>query len=226
MEKHSSAPSCFRCVGGEKICNYCEGKMMKHGMSGAGKRRYKCSVCHKTQVAHYTYRACRPGINASIVALTKEGLGIRSTARVLQISTTTLLKRIQHIAKNISRPVIRKGQTYEVDELCTFVKQKSRRIWIVYALERESGQVAGFNTGMRTHKTLSRVLDTLKLSEADRIYTDGLKHYRHLINRSVHRVSRYATNRIERKNLSLRTHLKRLGRRTICFSRSLAVFPL
>jgi hypothetical protein len=31
------------------------------------------------------------------------------------------------------------------------------------------------------------------------------------------------TNHIERKNLSLRTHLKRLNRRTICFSKSLVI---
>ncbi|WP_255539589.1 IS1 family transposase [Flavobacterium sp. CLA17] len=29
---------------------------------------------------------------------------------------------------------------------------------------------------------------------------------------------------MERKNLTLRTHLKRLNRRTICFSKSLVVF--
>lgn len=58
----------------------------------------------------YTYTAYRQGINMQIITLTKEGLGIRSTARVLRISTTTLLKRILLIAKTISRPAIHSGK--------------------------------------------------------------------------------------------------------------------
>ena len=55
---------------------------------------------------------------------TKEGLGIRSTARILKISTTTLLKRIIAIAKKIPNQPIFKHKTYEVDEIRTFVKNK------------------------------------------------------------------------------------------------------
>lgn len=36
----------------------------------------------------------RKKLNQEIIQLTKEGLGIRSTARVLKISASTLLKRI------------------------------------------------------------------------------------------------------------------------------------
>jgi len=77
--------------------------------------------------------------------------------------------------------------------------------------------------GARTNKTLNTVLKTLFLSEAKRIYTDGLKNYKYLIERKIHKVTRYGTNHIERFNLNLRIHLKRLNRRTICFSKSLAV---
>lgn len=208
----------------KQCCIYCRSdNIIKHERAGNGKQRYLCRQCHKRYVGAYTYAAYQPMTNQGIVRLTQEGLGIRSTARVLHISTTTLLKRIMAIARNLPKPVIRKGQTYEVDELCTFIKQKTRRIWVVYALERKSREVVSFATGTRTNKTLNRVLSTLKLSEAYKIYTDGLKHYKSLIESAVHRVSRYGTNHIERKNLSLRTHLKRLGRKTICFTRSLVV---
>lgn len=208
----------------KQCCIYCQSdNIIKHGHAGNGKQRYLCRQCHKRYVSAYTYTAYQPMTNQRIVRLTQEGLGIRSTARVLHISTTTLLKRIMAIARNLPKPVISKGQTYEVDELCTFIKQKDRRIWVVYALERERREVVSFATGTRTNNTLNSVLTTLKLSEAGKIYTDGLKHYRSLIDSSVHRVSRYGTNHIERKNLSLRTHLKRLGRKTICFTRSLLV---
>ncbi|WDF61884.1 IS1 family transposase [Flavobacterium sp. KACC 22758] len=81
-----------------------------------------------------------------------------------------------------------------------------------------------FNVGKRTNKTLNHVLETLKLSEAKKIFTDRLKNYRYLIDEEMHSVKRFDTSHIERKNLTLRTHLKRLNRRTICFSKSLVIF--
>ncbi|MBP6430489.1 MAG: hypothetical protein KA319_01880 [Ferruginibacter sp.] len=56
-----------------------------------------------------------------------------------------------------------------------------------------------------------------------KIYTDGLSNYKYLVPPTLHSIKQFGTNRIERVNLNLRTHLKRLGRRTICFSKSLAM---
>ncbi|WP_370514211.1 IS1-like element transposase [Flavobacterium sp. SLB02] len=74
--------------------------------------------CHRFKES-YTNQACKLNINQNIIQLTKEGLGIRSTARILNISTTTLLKRIVSIARSISKPIISKGKTYEVDNPLT-----------------------------------------------------------------------------------------------------------
>ncbi|MVZ63770.1 IS1 family transposase [Sphingobacterium humi] len=215
--------SCIRCVGGEKICSYCNKKLIKHGFSKSGKQRYKCKSCGRTQVFFYTYTAYNPTLNRQIVTLIKEGLGIRSIARVLEISTTTLIKRILIIANSTSLPVIPKGKTYEVDEIRTYLKNKNTPVWIVYALGREIRQVVSFNAGSRTNKTLKTVIKTLELSGAKRIYTDKLQNYQYLIDKSIHRISIYGTNHIERMNLTLRTRLKRLNRRTICFSKSLTI---
>ncbi|MCL9807740.1 IS1 family transposase, partial [Flavobacterium amniphilum] len=74
--------------------------------------------------------------------------------------------------------------------------------------------------GRRTNNTLNVVLKTVKFSNPLAVYTDKLKHYKYLLDAHVHKTKRFGTNHIERMNLSLRTHLKRLNRRTICFSRS------
>ena len=198
-------------------------KMIKYGKTKSGNQRYICRKCGKTRVENYAYLAYKEEINQNIIQLTKEGLAIRNTARVLKISATTLLKRIVSIAGSITKPIISKGKTYEVDELCTYIRHKKNYIWLVYALEKNSKTVVSFNVGKRTNKTLSRVLETLKLSEAKKIFTDRLKNYRYLIDEKLHAVKRFGTNHIERKNLTLRTHLKRLNRRTICFSRSLII---
>ena len=123
---------CFRCVDDER------NSMVKNGKTLAGKQRFICKNCKKSRVESYSYNAYHSDLNQQIILLTKEGLGIRSTARVLEISATTLLKRIISIANKIPRPFISKGKTYEVDELRTYIKSKTKLIWIVYALERES----------------------------------------------------------------------------------------
>jgi len=155
--------------------------------------------------------------------LTKEGLGIRSIARVLQISPITLLKRILSIAKKIKSPLIVMGKEYEVDELCTYVGNKNKKIWLVCALERQTRDIVRFNIGKRTNHTLKRVTESLHLSQAKNIYTDRLPGYKTLIENKVHKVVRYGTNHLERFHLTLRTHLKRLNRRSICFSKSVAI---
>lgn len=204
----------------EVKCRFCGERCNKNGCQANGIQRYKCKVCKRKQQLSYNYNAYQNNIDQQIILFTKEGLGIRSTARVLKISTTTLLRHILLIGQNIVRPFLKVGKSYEVDEMRTYIKRKKKLIWIVYALERETGKVVSFNIGSRTNKTLNVVLTTLKLSNPKAIYTDKLKHYKYLIEPKIHKTNQFGTNHIERKNLSLRTHLKRLNRRTICFSKS------
>lgn len=120
-----------RCVDGKNL-------MVKNGKTKSGNQRYICKICNRSRVATYIYKACNQDVNQNIIEFTKEGLGIRSTARILKISTTALLKRIINIAKNIIQPVISKGKTYQVDEIRTYIKRKDRLFWIVYALQEET----------------------------------------------------------------------------------------
>ena len=173
-------------------CNFCNGNCIKNGFQSNGIQRYKCSICKQRQQKDYLYNAYKPDINQNIIQLTKEGVSIRSTARILKISTTTLLKRIIAIAKQVQKPIIRYGKEYEVDELCTYIRNKRNFCWIVLALERESKRVMSFAVGKRTNKTLSHVLHTLQLSFAKRIFTDRLINYKYLIDDKLHTVKRFA----------------------------------
>lgn len=211
---------CYK-VSDTGICVSCKSKhIIKNGFTKTKKQQYYCKSCGKRFLEYYSYHAYNSNINNLIVAMTKEGVGIRSTARLLQISTTTLLKRIVSIAKSIPNQPIYKGKIYEVDEMRSYLRTKEKAIWVVYALERQSKRVVSFAIGRRTKRTLQNVINTLLLSSPKHIYTDGLVHYKSLIESLIHKVKRFGTNRIERKNLSIRTHVKRLSRKTICYSRS------
>ncbi|SRR5258706_9511190 len=205
-------------------CTKCKQSTVKNGKSKKGIQRFYCKPCKNHFQNAYLYKACERDITGKIVVLTKEGCGIRSIARVLKISCTTIINRIKRFAKSISRPfAILMGKEYEVDEMRTYIGNKKRLYWIAYALRKDTREVIDFKVGKRTTRTLQKIVDTCLLSDAKQIHTDGYGLYQNLIPRAVHCKSKYNINHIERKNLSIRTHLKRLSRKTICFSKSKAM---
>lgn len=144
--------SCIK-VSDTGICPKCKSKdIIKNGFTKNNKQQYFCKSCGKRCIEYYSNLAYKSTINQNIIEFTKEGLGIRSIARILKISTTTLLKRIVTIAKNIHQPIVNKGRTYEVDELCTYISHKRNFSWIVLALERETKRIVTFAVGRRTNK--------------------------------------------------------------------------
>ena len=212
--------SCIR-ISDSLICPHCNTKnLVKNGFTKNKKQQFYCKNCYKRCINFYCYKTYKPNTNAKIIQFIKEGLGIRSTARILQISTTTVLKRIIAIAKKIPNPIFFKNKSYEVDEMRCYLKRKDKPIWIVYALERKTKRVVNFSLGRRSKRTIQYVTNSLLLSSPKNSYTDGLVHYVSLVESAIHKVKRFGTNQIERNNLTMRTHLKRLQRKTICFSRS------
>jgi len=140
---------------------------------------------------------------------------MRSIGRILGIALNTLVSRILKISKSIKCPLISEGNSFEVDEIRTYVKKKTSLVWIVYALERTSKKVVSYAVGNRNNATLSTVINQVISSSPSKIFTDKLKHYKFLIPITIHRVISRATNSIERNNLTMRTHIKRLNRKTI-----------
>lgn len=205
-------------------CKHCRStNTIKYGHQKNGCRKYRCKDCQRYFQESYVYQSSITE-DKQIILLTKESCGIRSIARILNISPSTVIRRIKKIAIKLERPYpILKGRIYEVDELFTYVRYKNNRICVAYSYEPKTGQVLDISVGRRTKTNLRKVTETLILSEAKTIYTDGLDIYQKLIPESIHKIHRRCTNHIERQNLTLRTHLKRLNRRTICYSKSIAM---
>ena len=82
--------SCYK-VSDVKNCKFCQSnRIVKNGTTKNKKQQFKCKECKKHFIIQYSYNAYNKSTNGYIIKLTKEGLGIRSTARVLKISTTTV----------------------------------------------------------------------------------------------------------------------------------------
>jgi insertion element IS1 protein InsB len=132
-----------------------------------------------------------------------------------------VIQRIRNIARSINKPIsFCKNGTYEIDELWTYVAKKSNETWIMYVFDRATKTVIDFKVGSRTKVNLQSLTDQALLLEPRNICTDGLNIYRSLIPENIHHIGLVNTRHIERHNLNIRTHLKRLSRKTICFSRS------
>jgi len=59
-----------------------------------------------------------------------------------------------------------------------------------------------------------------------RFYTDGWGAYQRHLAPELHEVGKQHTQQLERKHLTLRTRIKRLVRKTICFSKSTQMHDL
>jgi insertion element IS1 protein InsB len=66
-------------------CKHCLGATIKFGKVG-GKQRYCCKKCRKTQLQVYQNTAYNASVDTNIAAHVREGCGIRSIARLLNIS--------------------------------------------------------------------------------------------------------------------------------------------
>jgi IS1 family transposase len=149
---------------------------------------------------------------------------MRGIARVLNISVNTVIARIRRIGASIQRPImVEPNPVFEVDELWTYIGRKDNEYWVAYGLNKTTGAVVDFVIGKRTKGTLKLLIDNLLNFQPEKIRTDNLTIYRRLIPTAIHRRGAYCINHIERKNLSIRTHVKRLSRRTICFNRSVVL---
>ncbi|GEN74251.1 hypothetical protein CLA01_43230 [Chryseobacterium lathyri] len=113
----------------------------------------------------------------------------------IKISTTTLHKRIVAIANSISEPLIPYYQTYELDEMRVCIRKKSNVMWLVYAINKSTKEIAGFYIGRRNNKTLNAVIKTLINSKTKKIYTDKLRNYQYLIPKEIHSTKKIRNQR-------------------------------
>ncbi len=60
----------------------------------------------------------------------------------------------------------------------------------------------------------------------EQFYTEGWGAHERPLNAQVHRVEKINTRKIERNHLTLRTRIKRLTRKTICFSKSIQMHDI
>jgi len=112
------------------------------------------------------------------------------------------------------------AEEVELDEQWSFVRKKSHQRWLWLAIDHITGKVLAYVFGKRKDKVFIRLQALLKPFNVKLFYTDDWGAYERNIDKEQHQVGKTNTQKIERKNLNFRTRIKRLTRRTICFSKT------
>ena len=101
----------------------------------------------------------------------------------------------------------------------SFVGTREKARWLWHALDHHTGRVLAYVVGTRKDTEFLRLRGLLAPFGLTRYYTDKAGVYRRHLPPAQHTVGKLSMQKIERKYFTLRTRLKRLARKTLCFSR-------
>lgn len=227
------------------LCPECGGlNVVKHGKLPSGEQRYRCndSNCkQRTFILNYQYKGCLPEVKIKIVDLAMNASGIRDTARVLKISPTTVINELkkkavelQHVnialLKSLDpvdvKVIIKKVDDAELDEMWSYVTKKDQQRWLWHAIDHRTGKVLAYVLGSRKDVVFLELQKLLAPFGIKRFLSDDWGAYSRHIDPEQHIIGKRNTQKIERKHLTLRTRIKRLVRKTICFSKSIQMHDI
>jgi len=113
-----------------------------------------------------------------------------------------------------------RGLSSELDEMWSYVRSKANPRWLWHAIDHHTGQVLAYVFGRRQDTVFLALKALLEPFGITRYFTDGWGAYERHVEAEQHTVGKENTQKIESKHINLRTRIKRLVRRTICFSKT------
>ncbi|HKA54724.1 MAG TPA: IS1 family transposase [Candidatus Binatia bacterium] len=114
----------------------------------------------------------------------------------------------------------------EVDEMWSYVGKKKEPRWLWHALDHETGKVLAYVFGRRQDEVFLQLKALLEPFGIRRFLTDHWGAYARHLAPETHVPGKRHTQQIERKHLTLRIRIKRLARKTICFSKSIELHDI
>lgn len=124
--------------------------------------------------------------------------------------------------ENASEPImVVRVEEAEMDEMWSFVGSKQQQRWLWSAIDHRSGKMLAYVLASHEDSALVKLKALLQPFGLTRFYTDAWGAYLRLLDSHQHTVGKANTQKIERNHLTLRTRIKRLARKTICFSKSI-----
>ena len=183
-----------------------------------------CKSCNRQFIGDHnlTYKGCRSSLSKKIELMLVRGVGIRDIAEIENISIGKVLSVLTK-SKVILRPKQTHYNSIEIDEFWTYVGSKSKKVWLIYAYHRETGEIIAWVWGKRNLKTAKKLRKKLKKLSVtyDQVCTDDWKSFVKTFEKDNHVIGKKETIGIEGNNCRLRHRIRRAFRKTCCFSKKL-----
>jgi insertion element IS1 protein InsB len=109
----------------------------------------------------------------------------------------------------------------EADEMWSYVQRKSQQRWLWHAINHQTGAILAYVLADHKDQAFLQLKALLEPFGISQYYTDAWGAYDRHLEPAIHTVGKRHTQKIERKHLTLRTRIKRLARKTICFSKTI-----
>ncbi len=199
-------------------------KIKKNGKKSNGKQNYYCLSCTRQFISDYMldYKGCSSSLTHKIELMLVRGIGIRDIAEIEGVSANKVLSTLCKSHKIIT-PKQSHYDYLEVDEFWTYVGNKGRKLWLIYAYDRLTGEIVAWVWGKRNYKTAYRLrekLNHLNISFGT-VYTDDWRAFKKTFINDNHKIGKKNTVGIEGNNCRLRHRVRRAFRKTCCFSKKL-----
>ncbi|MDR0713540.1 MAG: IS1 family transposase, partial [Bacteroidales bacterium] len=123
-------------------------KIKKNGRKVSKKQNYLCKTCGRQFIGDHAlqYKGCHSGLTQKILMMLVRGIGIRDIAAIEKISIKKVLSVLVH-SRHLIQPKEQYYDCLEVDELWTYVGKKSKKVWLIYAYHRATGEIVAFVWG-------------------------------------------------------------------------------
>ncbi len=150
------------------------------------------------------------------------GIGVRDCAVVLGIGTSCVPRSILSMGKaSAIKPQQAVYHIVQIDEQWPYVGNKQKKVWLLYATCKQSGKILAANWVKRDKKAIKALLKKLQGVEINFYCTDNWKAFAEVLPKEKHLIGKKYTKKTEGANTWFRTRLRRLTRRTVCFSKKL-----
>jgi IS1 family transposase len=151
-----------------------------------------------------------------------QGIGVRDISTVLKTSVTKVLKILKS-GTYVINPKRTRYDCLEIDGFWTYVGKKKNKVWLIYAYHRESGEIVACVRGKRDIKTAEKLKERIKEPRISygRIATDNRDSFLAVFGGDTHSAGKAHTVEIEGNNCRLRHRIRRVFRRSCCFSKKL-----
>ena len=198
--------------------------VVRNGKKAYKPQNYLCKDCGRQFIADHDrkYKGAMVWFTDAVKRALVRGCGIRDIAAILEVS----IGKVIAILVGSSYDIKPKQQHYarlEVNELWTFVGSKANRQWLIYAYDRDGGEIVAYVWGNRSAKTASLLRSKLKRLGVtyDRIATDDWESFIKTFSADVHDIGKQHTVGIEGNNCRLRHRMRRIFRKSCNFSKKL-----